>query len=295
MKSVAACFARQILSIQPREREIREARRHVLGVRAAISRHLRVPIRRTVSIGSQAKGTGISGTSDVDLLFVIGQEQARWGGSRITSSALLERFKRAISATYPSTAISRQGQAVAVSFAGTNVSLDVVPAIEAGKIRQANSYLMPDGVGGWLTIVPLAELRRFSLANVRSQNKLRRTVQLMKLWKRSRAEEVLLRSYYIELALVSTGLAAGARSYSEILLGAFRLLLLRGATALRDPDGRVGLTHPIPPRASPERVMEAVRAARDLASTARSHEILGDHERAAASWRRLFNGKFPCP
>ena len=293
MLPIGARFSRQIALLQPRNRDVAEARRHVAGVRASVARHLRAPVKRVEQIGSFAKGTSILGHSDVDLLLVLAPEHVRWGGTRITSTALLERFRRAITSTYPSTAISRDGQAVAVQFSRTGVSLDVVPAVERGRIGKANAYGVPDGAGGWLTVAPLAELRRFRRANVESKRKLERAVQLLKHWKYCRAQPVQIRSYYMELLLTSSRLAHGPGTYSDILTSAFRMMCLRGASPLRDPDGRVGMTQPVPSRASADRVIAALRAARDRAVAARSFEEAGDIRRAATQWRMLFNGYFP--
>jgi len=270
-----------------------KARRKIKHVREAVSRNLGMPVSRVIHIGSYTKKTGIAGHSDVDLLFVIAPQLLRRGSAEITSTALLERFRRAIAVTNPLTSIGRDRQAVTVQFARTGVSLDIVPAIEDGKIGIANAYRIPDGSGNWFRVAPLAELRRFKRANAWSQKKLLRTVQLLKLWKSSRQSPIQLRSYYIELLLTTTGIANGARSYSEILRDAFQQLYRRGPTALRDPDGRVGSTNPIPPRASAGRVMGSLKRARDRAARARAFEHSGDMQRAALQWRIVFNGKFP--
>lgn len=293
MNAVAVSFQRLILRIQPHARAVAAARGQIASVRASVVRHLRAPIRRFINLGSYQKGTEIRGRSDVDLLFVISPEHVSWGGGHITSTALLERFRRAISATYPTTSIGRDGQSVTVRFAQTGVDLDIVPAVEAGKVKNVNLYSIPDGSGGWMNVAPLAELRRFKLADGGSGGKLRRAVQLLKWWKHSRADEVRIRSYYVELVLTVAGIANGPKPYSHILLDSLGVLADRGAAGMRDPDGRVGVTAAVPARASADRVVESLRRARDYAAEAVWYEEQGSMERAVTRWRVFFNGKFP--
>ena len=117
-------------------------------------------------------------------MFVISKQHAKWGKKLKSPATILNNFRKAIRKRFKHTHIKRQGQAVTVNFKNTNVSLDIIPAIQHDKrLRIAKAYLIPGRNGKWIKAVPKVEHTRFEKANKKSGNKLAKTIQLLKCWK----------------------------------------------------------------------------------------------------------------
>jgi hypothetical protein len=283
-----------LAQLRPTKRESQRTRRAVKIVRRALQRRLGATITRIIPFGSIVKGTGIRGCSDVDMLFVVGPEAWHGTAASLSSTALLRRFRHAVARRFWSTRVRRDGQAIAVRFS-SGVSFDIVPAILVGRYGVTNIYHIPDGAGGWITTAPTAELARFKRANRKSRGKLARTLQLLKHWRCCRAKAVPIRSYYVELLLTVTGLANGARRYSQVLARSFGLLARRQGQALRDPATRVPMTSMIESRGSADTAHAALLRARERALTAVKLERRGDIAGALRQWQLIFNDTFPVP
>lgn len=291
-QAIAARFRKLLDGLAPRGVDVGRAKTSLAGIRNRLGRTQ--PVVKTLWIGSHAKGTAIRSRSDVDLMVVVSRDSLRWGGTRILSSSLLDRFRRDLADRYPSTTISRDGQAVSIRFGAGRPSVDVVPAVfhRMGPNRSP-VYLIPDGTGDWLTTSPELELRAFRRLDLRSQRKASQLVRLMKAWRYARVQPVPVQGIHIERVVSAYEVGVGAYSYSRLLTELLRILATRGGSALRDPLGISGL---VPLSRTPAQLDSAVRSLQhsaDHALRARDAEECGDTGEAIRQWRLVFNGNFP--
>src|SRR5690606_24768753 len=104
--------------------------------RAALATHRReietrlkntLEVSKIEMIGSYARASAIRQTSDIELLVVLRNTEWQWGGSRKSSSTVLNRVREQLLSRYPNTAVGRDGQAIVVTFSDGK-SVDVVPS-----------------------------------------------------------------------------------------------------------------------------------------------------------------------
>ena len=112
-----------------------------------------------IVVGSVGRGTAVSGTSDLDMLFVLPPSMFRKFDSYDSNgqSALLQEVRRTLKERYPKTDIKGDGQAVVVKFTNRRFTIDLVPAFA----RDDGSFWYPDSNGGgsWKKTDPLPEQR----------------------------------------------------------------------------------------------------------------------------------------
>lgn len=110
-----------------------------------------------IVVGSVGRGTAVSGTSDLDMLFILPPPVFRKFDSYDSNgqSALLQEVRRTLKERYPKTDIKGDGQAVVVKFTNRRFTIDLVPAFA----RDDGSFWYPDSNGGgsWKKTDPLPE------------------------------------------------------------------------------------------------------------------------------------------
>lgn len=110
-----------------------------------------------IVVGSVGRGTAVSGTSDLDMLFVLPPSVFRKFDLYDSNgqSALLQEVKRTLRERYPKTDIKGDGQAVVVKFTNKRFTIDLVPAFS----RDDGSFWYPDSNNGgsWRKTNPLLE------------------------------------------------------------------------------------------------------------------------------------------
>jgi len=85
--------------IQPRDSELTSAKTHQLVVRTRLLSSF--DISRYISIGSHARKTAIRTHSDLDALVVVRRNEAKWGGSIVSSETLLRRVILDLKGRFP--------------------------------------------------------------------------------------------------------------------------------------------------------------------------------------------------
>jgi len=276
--------------IQPIPAQLEKAKIHQGTVRTRLAKSFDVV--KIVQIGSHARQTAVRAFSDLDLLIVLKRNEAKWGGSLVSSYNVLARVIDELSERFPNTSIGRDGTAVAVWFSATQQSLDVVPAIFHRFDRLSPVYLVPDGAGGWMETSPALHDRYFKQADECANGKLRKVSQLIKWWKFCRANPIPVGSFHLDMLLASSGAFGGARSYSQCLYLAFKLLHDRGCRGLHDPCGVAGTLYAAATEAQYERLVSAVAYGLDHSQAALAAELVGDKEEANRQWNIVFNGGF---
>ncbi len=276
--------------VQPRDGELRSARTHRTTVRTRLASSF--DVSRLAPIGSHARGTAIRSFSDLDVLVVLRRNEAKWGGSIVSSATVLGRVREDLQARYAFSDIRRDQQAAVVNFAADQQSLDVVPAIFHRFETGRPVYLIPDGSGGWFETSPETHDRFFLIANARSGGKLRKVSQLIKWWKFSRAQSIPMQSFHVDILLAVSEICVGVKPYTHCLYQAFKLLADRECRGLRDPCGIAGTIYAAQTEHQWQAANVAVSFALDHARAALSAEVVKDYEEANRQWSIVFNDTY---
>lgn len=108
-------------------------------------------------VGSVGRGTAVSGTSDLDMLFMLPLDVYKKFDRYESNgqSALLQEVKATLKERYPRSDIRGDGQAVVVNFTDRPYSIDLVPAFA----QNDGSFKYPDthGGGSWKRTNPVSE------------------------------------------------------------------------------------------------------------------------------------------
>ncbi len=276
--------------IQPRDGELASAKRHRGTARIRLAKTF--DVSRILPIGSHARGTAIRWYSDLDMLVVLRRNEAKWGGSLVSSRTVLDRMREDLEERYANTEIRRDQQAVVIEFSKGQQSFDIVPAIFSRWDRMRPIYGIPDGSGGWVETSPEAHDRLFRAANERSGGKLRKVSQLLKWWKSSRAQTEPIQSFYIDMLMATSDICVGVRPYTLCLYRAFKLLSERECRGLRDPLGIAGVIDVAQTNPQWEAICNVVAYSLDHASAAIAAETDRDFEEANRQWSIVFNGEY---
>jgi hypothetical protein len=199
-----------------------------------------------------------------------------------------------LASAFPNTRVGRDGMAVTVSFGGGAYSLDVVPAVYAGKhVGGRPLYSIPAPDGSWLETSPEAHTAGFLAQDRRSGARLKRVVQLVKHWAHARVHPIPINSFHVELVLAARGVALTPGPYSRHVAVAFHELARRAGAAIVDP---LRISHLVPCAATSAKrktVAAALRHACKHAQSAVAAESAGDTTEAIRQWRIVFNLDFP--
>ena len=133
-------------------------------------------------VGSYGRDTAIEGFSDLDMIFEL-PASIYWQYDDYSGngqSALLQKVKNSILATYANTNIGADGQVIDVSFAD-GMKFEVVPTF----VNTKNSYTYPDANDGgkWLTTNPKPEIKAIRDRNNDCNGNLIRLCRMMRAWK----------------------------------------------------------------------------------------------------------------
>jgi hypothetical protein len=285
-------FATLLRRIQPLASERGAAHRHAQTIQARLATAFNV--RNFQVVGSHARSTAIRSYSDVDYFAVVAREDARWGGRYMTSDTVLDTVRNELRARFPTTNISRDGQAVVLDFGQADFRVDVVPAIFAEfRPNVGPIFGIPDGNGGWMTTSPAGHNKFLQTADRRSGGKLKRTAQLIKFWRECRQPRVALSSFHVEMVLARERICEGAKSYAVCLAEAFDVLRRREGRAQTDPLGVAGNIPAARTGTQREGLIAALDWARDHAFRACDAEARGDFAEASRQWDIVFNGRLP--
>lgn len=133
--------------------------------------------------GSVGRGTAVSGTSDLDMLYILPPSLF----SRFDSyegngqSALLQDVKNALLDRWPRSKVKGDGQAVVVDFTDRRFTVDLVPAFE----QNDGSYKYPDSNDGghWRKTDPVPEQRECKREMDRTDGNFTRICNSLRIWK----------------------------------------------------------------------------------------------------------------
>lgn len=176
--------------------------------------------------GSYARGTKIFPLDDIDVMIVmdgtglfpikngaIWQADIRGSGFRdnpilnyigennlLSSQAALRLFQDALSQSYHSSKVSKDGQAINVWFDAYGLGIDVVPCFHVvPRDGTRDVYYIPNGQadGQWMITNPKIDQEISDTLHNQHNEKLKPVVRLLKLWNRNHNAEAV-RSYHLE-------------------------------------------------------------------------------------------------
>ncbi len=235
--------------------------------------------------GSYIRSTMIAplAKADIDIFFVLSSDYYAQNGQ----AALLDRVKRVLKKTYTTPDISRDGQAVTISF--NDFKVDVVPAFN----RKGGGYLIPNTQGGtWISTDPKEHVRISSEHNKAHDYDLIPLIKMLKCWNRNIGAH--FRSFHLEV--LSWQIFKGI-TISDFSSGA-RFFFDKGRTVITqqnlDPSGYGGdVGYYID---SAEKIQDAVSrftTACNRAIKAEEYARKGYIANAIDEWRKIFGDSFP--
>lgn len=285
-----ANFFRLIRKIQPTGGEINAAIKNVDSTKRRLQKSFN--LRKFQRIGSHARSSAIKSYSDLDFLAVLARNETKWGGSFVKSNTILDRVSKDLNSRFVSTAIRRDAQAIVLQFGRGQKSMDVVPGIFHEMRNKRPVYLIPDGYGDWMETSPDAHNTFINKENLRSKEKLKKIAQLIRYWKYSRASDIPISSFYIDLLLAHSEICLGAKSYPMIMYEFLKLMSDRGCRGLRDPLGIAGIVYAVKTDAQGNKLVSYVENSLNHAAKAVVAENGKQFKEANRQWNMVFNHNF---
>lgn len=133
-------------------------------------------------VGSYGRDTAIRGFSDLDMLFQLPYRYyERYNSYQGNGqSALLQAVRDSLKKTYPSTAISGDGQVVVIHF-DDGMSFEIVPAF----VNKDDSFTYPDSNNGgsWRVTNPRPEIEAIATTDAQCNNNLKWLCRMARAWK----------------------------------------------------------------------------------------------------------------
>jgi hypothetical protein len=232
--------------------------------------------------------------ADVDIMIVLDRDYRRRG-----ARAVLELVKSALHETYPSSRISRNGQAVTITFA--DFTVDVVPAFATRWWEDDGWDICNSGDDTWIRTNPGKHIELSSKINQRTGGLLVPAVKMLKAWNRNAGRP--LRSFHLEVLAWKVfdpgwlaawfGPGVGMGSDPENVGRFFAEAPDRLRRKLRDPArGEGDLGGYLTDRAREDALSKLATAA---SRCARAAQLLDDGDAAGASvlYQKVFGDAFP--
>ncbi len=234
--------------------------------------------------GSYCRSTMIAplAQADIDIFFVLDAAYFQQGGQ----AALLDRVKRVLKRSYDLSDISRDGQAVTITF--SDFKVDVVP----GFNRKGGGYLIPNTQGGiWIETNPREHERLSSIHNQAHNGDLVPLEKMIKRW--NREINRYFRSFHLEIlawdifdGVIIPSFSSGARYFFD-----------KGRTKIKqknpDPAGYGGDVGYYLNNKNLDEAVSRFTTAYNRAIKAEEYETKGKIADAIGEWRKIFGDTFP--
>jgi hypothetical protein len=246
------------------------------------------PGARLIPIGSYSRGTAIAVHSNVDALMVLPQAWATWGARRVAPQMILQRIAQDLVGERGTASVRQDGRTVVLSFTAVTHTVNLLPGFLVLRSSPYPIYRVPGRDHRWVKVRPQHHDSLFSEADVRSGGKLRALSRLIKAWGVVLAPSCGISSLYIDMMLVNTGIASGAKSYGDCLTEFFNVLVRRELRGISDPAGGSGVIVAAPLNGAHEYLCDSARAAANLARAALDAQGRGENVSARQHWKALF-------
>ena len=263
----------QAETVSTRQRQVREAVEDGLEV---VDHFLTGSYRRSTMIAPLKE-------ADIDIFFVLSSDYFEKNSGQ---AALLERVKRTLRKRYRTPDISRDGQAVTISF--NDFEVDVVP----GFNRKGGGYLIPNTQGNtWISTDPKAHVRLSTEHNQAHSDMLVPLEKMIKRWNREINRH--FRSFHLEVLTWEIFDGVAFSTYSEGALYFFD----KGRSKIRrvnaDPAGYGGDVGYYIDDNNVEQAVSRFTTAYSRALKAEDFEARGKISDAIDEWRKIFGDAFP--
>lgn len=221
--------------------------------------------------------------ADVDLFIVLDASYFKEGGQ----AWLLDKVKTALKKTYKTPTVSRNGQAVTITF--TDFTVDVVP----GFYRKGGGYLIADSIEAhWISTDPKKHVDFWIAANTAHNGDLVPLIKMIKAW--NREHSALLRSFLLEAMVLGILDRVRIDDFSSGSRFIFDKMRQAVKTATNDPAGYGGdLSAYLDTTEKVDAVLSRLETAYKRAVEAETLEGAGKTAEAVAKWRFIFGGYFP--
>lgn len=256
-------------------------------------------IDRSYLTGSYARWTKSKPLKDVDIFFVLGEDEADYRDQN--PDVILTDFYDELVKHYGSTAVTKQTRSVGVDFgivvdAEDNtdyrvVSVDAVPAFVNG-----NNYEIPDNsTGQWMGTNPEIHAKKAVEAHQAYGNEWKGLVRMVKYWNQNdrHGEKPIKPSFLIEVMAMECLYGGWGGAHDREIQAFFATLRDRIHENWPDP---AGLGSPVSDRMDATMVSRA-QAILDQANREIAHAIrlarTGRNGEALKAWRAFFGPKFP--
>jgi predicted nucleotidyltransferase len=284
MSNISRAFHEYMTRIELTEGERERATRQRRELRERLAPRLGGVVR-DVLVGSYARSTAIRPLSDIDV-FVELDPQVH-GHRRSHPRLLLEDLNCVLRDDFPT---RMEARSIHVQLDGLGYNVIPAFALTAQSTNGDLVYEIPDRrAEGWIRTNPERHALVCIEANLRAGGMLDRLIKAAKHWNQRRAEadgEPPLHDFHLEV-MAYKAFATPPINGRIGLLGLFTHLA--GSVGGPCPDP-AGLGPPIDadlPAERRRRARAALTTAAHAASTAISHERLGDEAGAIAAWRTL--------
>ena len=233
--------------------------------------------------GSYRRSTLIAPLSaaDVDIVVVLDSRYHPSGARNV-----LERTKNALLSTYSTPKVSRNGQAVTVTF--QDFTIDVVPAFH----RQGGGYLICNS--GTNTFISTDPKRHVELAAARNQahtGGLVPVVKMLKSWNRNNSTS--FRSFHLEVLAWQVFKNVKLTSYPSAVRYFFDKSRATIGRPLEDPAGYGGNIAGYLTVGNQRLLVSHLDTALARALNAERYAAASNTRLAFAEWRKVFGDKFP--
>jgi len=288
---IASTFQSYLSSLELNDRERAEASAQQVALRDRLRLHLAVVDSRLV--GSYRRGTAIRPLKDIDVFVVLEAGKHRHDVPE-APLRLLQTIDRVLRASYPNHQPRIQGRSVNITFSGTGIGYDIVPAFAPTPMGGADTkppyYEIPDRrASTWIYTNPAAHAAACIAANKRAGGMLNGLIKAAKHWNRGNGKP--LSSFHIEVMSYSKFESKPADPRVG-LRDLFQHLASAVMDACPDPAGLgLAIDADLTPQERTHAQKLLLRAA-EVAQAAVNAEREGYDDDAIALWRALLGDAF---
>lgn len=243
----------------------------------------RMSVKDNFLSGSYKRGTAVRPLSDIDV-FVVLEPKPGILDVTIPTTTVLAEVERVLASIYPGKTARSQNRSVNITFTGTGIAYDIVPAF----ISRPGVYMVPDReTGRWVKTNPKVHADMSTQANERAGKKLKPLLKAVKHANLQHGKPA--RSFHLEV-LSWKILTADPGSYLAGLVTLLDGLAARICEPCLDPASLGPDIRPAPAKCEAARTMLTKLA--KLAAEAKALDEAKEPAEAHAKLRAIFGAEW---
>jgi len=255
------------------------------NVRDAVEKELLV--LNSFLTGSYAKSTMISPLKEADIDIFIVLDPKYYNSEH--PECVLDKVRNTLLKTYTTSKISRNGQAVTITFG--DFIVDVVPAFnrKGGGYLIANSYTKK-----WISTDPTISADLLASENKNHIGDLVPLIKMIKGW--NKASGSLFVSFYLELIAIELLKGVTISNFHSGVRFFFDKGRTRIKNKVKDPAGFGDYINPLRKDLKIQTVEDAIKAfetAYEIAIQAENYARNNNNSKAIDEWKKIFGSYFP--